>query len=198
MVAPKIDETAVWPPAKNECRLWCITVGGPTPVTHFYANLDAVAWTGRIRCCGLHTRYCRRLCSVGAVCVANSARSLLAEALLRHTDPRFEAFSAGSEPSEVDPRTTQALEPVGVDATGLRSKSLSEFAGQQFDLVITVCDNAHEACPVFPGAKEQLHWPFEDPAHAQGTGDEQLSVFRRVRDESWAAIEKYLSSFRDQ
>jgi arsenate reductase len=85
------------------------------------------------------------------------------------------------------------LNDLGIDTTSCRSKPISEFSGQPFDLVITVCDNAREACPVFPGAKEQLHWPFDDPAHAQGTTEQQLVVFRRVRDEIAATIRNYLS-----
>lgn len=90
------------------------------------------------------------------VCVANSARSQLAEALLRHTDPRFEAFSGGSQPSEVDPRTIQALEAVGVDATGLRSKSISEFQADRFDYVITLCDKSASECLPMPSAGEVI------------------------------------------
>ena len=104
------------------------------------------------------------------VCAANSARSLLAEALLRHTDPRFEAFSAGSEPSEVDPRTTQALEAVGVDATGLRSKSLSEFQADRFDYVITLCDKSASECLPMPSAGEVIAWDFPDPVTSDDPG----------------------------
>jgi protein-tyrosine-phosphatase len=104
------------------------------------------------------------------VCVANSARSLLAEALLRHTDPRFEAFSAGSEPSEVDLRTTQALEAVGVDATGLRSKSISEFQADRFDYVITLCDKSASECLPMPSAGEVIAWDFPDPVNSDDPG----------------------------
>jgi len=104
------------------------------------------------------------------VCVANSARSLLAEALLRHTDQRFEAFSAGSEPFEVDPRTTQALEAVGVDATGLRSKSISEFQADRFDYVITLCDKSASECLPMPSAGEVIAWDFPDPVTSVDPG----------------------------
>jgi protein-tyrosine-phosphatase len=95
---------------------------------------------------------------------------LLAEALLRHTDPRFEAFSAGSEPSEVDPRTTQALEAVGVDATGLRSKSISEFQADRFDYVITLCDKSASECLPMPNAGEIIAWDFPDPVTSDDPG----------------------------
>ncbi|MGH8353236.1 MAG: arsenate reductase ArsC [Pseudomonas sp.] len=99
------------------------------------------------------------------LCVANAARSQLAEALLRHTDAeRFAAFSAGSRPGAVDPRTLEALRHVGVDAEGLRSKSVDELKGERFDYVITLCDQAAGECQALPGAGEVLAWHFEDPA----------------------------------
>jgi arsenate reductase len=108
---------------------------------------------------------------------------------------QWECFSAGSNPAGyVHPLAQRVLSEIGIDTTSCRSKSVSEFARQPFDLVITVCDNAHKACPAFPGAKEQLHWPFDDPAHAQGTTDEQLAVFRRVRDEIRSSIGQYLAA----
>ncbi|WP_394560486.1 arsenate reductase ArsC [Aquipseudomonas alcaligenes] len=102
--------------------------------------------------------------SVLFVCVANAARSQLAEALLRHTDSEhFEAFSAGTEPGEVDQRTIEALKHLGVDAQGLRSKSIDEFEGKRFDYVITLCDKSALECQALPGAGEVLAWNFEDP-----------------------------------
>ncbi|WP_296216541.1 arsenate reductase ArsC [Pseudomonas sp. UBA2684] len=99
------------------------------------------------------------------VCVANAARSQLAEALLRHTDAeRFEAFSAGTEPGEIDPRTLEALEHLGVNSQGLRSKSIDEFAGERFEYVITLCDKSALECHALPGAGEVLAWNFADPA----------------------------------
>ncbi|BFN28317.1 arsenate-mycothiol transferase ArsC1 [Pseudomonas sp. SCT] len=99
------------------------------------------------------------------VCVANSARSQLAEALLRHTDSEhFEAFSAGTAPTDVDPRALAALEQLGVPTAGLRSKSLTELEGQQFDFVITLCDKSSLECHALPGAGEYIAWNFEDPA----------------------------------
>lgn len=105
------------------------------------------------------------------VCTANAARSQLAEALLRDTKPeRFEVFSAGTHPKEVDARAVAALDHLSIDTTGLRSKSLNEFDGQTFDYVITLCDKAAQECQTLPGAGEQLAWNFEDPA-ASGKPD---------------------------
>jgi arsenate reductase (thioredoxin) len=116
------------------------------------------------------------------LCVHNSARSLMAEVLLRHhAGDRFEAFSAGTEATRVNPLTVRALEEAGLSTEGLRSKPMSDFVGQQFDYVITVCDPARQACPVFPGARAMLHWDHEDPSAAEGTDEERLAVFRRVR-----------------
>jgi arsenate reductase len=96
---------------------------------------------------------------------------------------RFEVYSAGTRPSSVRPEAVEAMREVGVDIASHRSKSADEFAGQAFDYVITVCDNARENCPVFPGRAERIHWSFEDPAAVEGGWDERLAAFRRVRDE---------------
>jgi arsenate reductase len=105
----------------------------------------------------------------------------MAEALLRqHGGDAFEVYSAGTEPRGVNPLTLRVLAEAGIDASGTRSKSVSEFVGQPFDYVITVCDQARQACPVFPGEHESLHWGYEDPAEAQGSDAERLVVFRRV------------------
>ncbi|MBT2297614.1 MULTISPECIES: arsenate reductase ArsC [Pseudomonas] len=102
--------------------------------------------------------------SVLFVCTANAARSQLAQALLRHTDSEhFEAFSAGTAPTEVDPRTFEALAHLGVSTDGLRSKSIDEFRGERFDYVITLCDKAASECQSLPGAGEAMAWSFEDP-----------------------------------
>jgi len=115
------------------------------------------------------------------VCTGNSARSLMAEALLRqHGGSAFEVHSAGTKPKGVNPLTLRVLAAVGIDASWARSKSVDEFVGQSFDYVITVCDQARQSCPVFPGAHESLHWGYEDPAEAEGTDEERLVVFRRV------------------
>lgn len=115
------------------------------------------------------------------VCTHNSARSVMAEVLLRHHGgDAFETHSAGVEPGEIRPLTLRVLEEAGLPADGLRSKSVAEYAGQSFDYVVTVCDSARQACPVFPGQGERLHWGYEDPSAATGTDEERLVVFRRV------------------
>ena len=115
------------------------------------------------------------------VCTGNSARSIMAEALMRkHGGEDFEVFSAGTEPRGVNPMTVKTLEEAGLPTSGLRSKSVEEFLGQRFDYVITVCDQARQTCPVFPGSHESLHWGYEDPAEATGTDDERMAVFRSV------------------
>jgi arsenate reductase (thioredoxin) len=115
------------------------------------------------------------------VCTGNSARSVMAEALLRHHGgERFEVHSAGTEPKGVNPLTLRVLGEAGIDASFARSKSVTEFLGQSFDYVVTVCDQARQTCPVFPGVHESLHWGYEDPAAAEGTEEERLTVFRSV------------------
>jgi arsenate reductase (thioredoxin) len=117
------------------------------------------------------------------LCVHSSARSQMAEGLLRTiAGGRFEAFSAGAEATEVRPLAIRAMAEVGIDISGQRSKTVQEFEGQAFDWVVTVCDDAKEACPYFPGDR-QLHWSFDDPSAAEGPEEERLEVFRRVRDE---------------
>ena len=115
------------------------------------------------------------------VCTGNSARSIMAEALLRHHGgDRFEVHSAGTEPKGVNPLTLRILAEAGIDASFAKSKPVNEFLGQPFDYVVTVCDQARQVCPVFPGVHESLHWGYEDPAEAQGTEEQRLAVFRRV------------------
>jgi arsenate reductase len=115
------------------------------------------------------------------VCTGNSARSQMAEAILRREGGGdFEVFSAGVDPRAVHPLTIRALGEIGIDASGARSKSTDQFINERFDYVVTVCDRARESCPFFPGAHEQMHWGFDDPAEAIGTEAQQLAVFRRV------------------
>lgn len=115
------------------------------------------------------------------VCTGNSARSILAEAILRQVGGNdFEVHSAGTEPKGIHPLTLRVLGEAGIDASGLRSKSVTEYLGQPFDYVITVCDQARQACPVFPGDGERLHWGYEDPAAVEGSEEERLRAFRRV------------------
>lgn len=118
------------------------------------------------------------------LCTGNSARSQMAEGLLRHlAGDRFEVESAGVEPSHVRPEAIEAMREIGIDISGHRSKSVDEFVSKQFDYVVTVCDNAKESCPVFLGKAERIHWSFNDPAAAKGDNAERMAVFRRVRDE---------------
>jgi arsenate reductase len=119
------------------------------------------------------------------LCTGNSARSQMAEALLRrHAGQHFEVFSAGLEPKGDHPMTITVMEEIGIDMGGHRSKQLMGFAGKvHFGYLITVCGSAEEKCPIFPGMGLRLHWPFDDPAAAQGNEQERLAVFRRVRDE---------------
>ena len=116
------------------------------------------------------------------ICTGNSARSQLAEAMIRLMGgPDFEAFSAGTEPRGVDPNTIHVLQEICIDWTGARSKPLTEFIGQKLDCVITVCDRARQSCPVFPGSGETLHWDLPDPAEVEGTDEDKLEAFRRTR-----------------
>ncbi len=118
------------------------------------------------------------------LCTGNSARSQMAEGLLRNdAGDQFDVQSAGLEPSRVRPEAIAAMREIGIDISGHRSKSLDEFLGQAFDYVITVCDNANERCPIFPGTTQRIHWSFEDPAAARGDETERLNIFRRVRNE---------------
>ncbi len=125
------------------------------------------------------------------LCTHNSARSQMAEGLLRHlAGDRFEVVSAGTEATHVRPQAIEVMGEIGIDISHQESKTLERYLGEPFDYVITVCDDANEACPVFPGAKSRLHWSLEDPASATGTEEERLEVFRSVRDEIRARIER--------
>jgi len=116
------------------------------------------------------------------VCTGNSARSQIAEALLRDFGSAdFETNSAGTEPKSVNPYTVRVLDEIGIDWSGARSKSVTEFIGQPFDYVITVCDRARQTCPVFPGDHNTLHWGLDDPAEVDGTDEQKLEAFRRTR-----------------
>lgn len=126
------------------------------------------------------------------LCTGNSARSQMAEGLLRHdAGDRFDVESAGTKPSRVRPEAIAAMGELGIDISDHRSKSVQEFAGQPFEYVLTVCDHAKESCPIFPGKTVTIHHNFEDPAALQGSEEERLAAFRRVRDE----IREYLKSF---
>src|SRR6202022_3207610 len=129
------------------------------------------------------------------LCTGNSARSQMAEVLLRHIGgTRFEAFSAGTKPVGVNPLAIEAMREIGIDISTQRSKSVAEFAGQEFATVITVCDNAAEACPVFPGRTQRVHWSLPDPAAASGAEGEKLGAFRSVRNELERRILSFVNS----
>ncbi len=124
------------------------------------------------------------------LCTHNSARSQMAEGLLRAlAGDRFEAMSAGTEATHVRPLAVRAMEDVGIDISGQESKTLQRYLKEPFDYVITVCDDANEACPFFPGAANRLHWSFKDPSKAEGSAEERLAVFRSVRDRIRERIE---------
>jgi arsenate reductase (thioredoxin) len=125
------------------------------------------------------------------LCTGNSARSQMAEGLLRHfAGERFEVFSAGTRPAGINPNAVIAMAELGISIAGNRSKSVDEFAGQRFDYVFTVCDNAKESCPVFPGGGKKLHESFRDPAAAPA--DKQLGVFREVRDQISERLQRFV------
>jgi arsenate reductase (thioredoxin) len=127
------------------------------------------------------------------LCTGNSAWSQMAEGILRHDGGgSFEVFSAGVKPSSVRPEAIKAMREIGIDISSHHSKSVDEFVGQEFDYVITVCDDAKETCPVFPGKTNRIHQSFEDPPPPGAKSDEEtLSIFRRVRDE----IRGWMKSF---
>ncbi len=127
------------------------------------------------------------------LCTHNSARSQMAEGMLRDlAEDRFEVHSAGTEVTHVRPQAMKVMDEIGIDIAGQNSKTLNRYMGEPFDYVITVCDEANEACPFFPGAKNRLHWSLEDPSQATGSEEERLGVFRRVRDEIRERIEQEL------
>ena len=126
------------------------------------------------------------------LCTGNSARSQMAEGLLRHlAGDRFEVYSAGTKPSSVRQEAIAAMKEIGIDISGARSKHVDEFAGQTFDYVLTVCDNAAQNCPIWPGRTQRIHHGFDDPASVEGTPEERLAAFQRVRDQ----IRDYLREF---
>lgn len=137
---------------------------------------------------------CEMSMRVLILCTGNSCRSQMAEGLLRKLGgDRFEVYSAGSDPAGyVHPLAIKVMAEIGVDISRHRSKPMHQFIDEAFDYVITVCDAAAEACPVFPGPARRLHWPFDDPAKAEGTEEQRLAVFRRVRDEIQSRLEAFV------
>jgi arsenate reductase (thioredoxin) len=131
------------------------------------------------------------------LCTGNSARSQMAEALLRRAAEEagvdVEVASAGTDPKGVNPLTIEVTREAGIDLDGAESKHLDRFVGERWDYVITVCDQAQESCPIFPGAARTLHWSFPDPAAATGTVEERLATFRSVRDDIGEHVERFLA-----
>jgi arsenate reductase len=135
--------------------------------------------------------------SVLFLCTGNSARSQMAEALLRSLGGAdFEVFSAGTDPKGLNPLAVEVMRETGIEISRHESKSLSRYFGQSFDYIITVCDRARDNCPTFPGDNERIHWGYDDPAAASGSREQQLAVFRRVRNEIserlrlWVAVQR--------
>jgi arsenate reductase (thioredoxin) len=129
------------------------------------------------------------------LCTHNSARSQMAEGMLRNlAEGRFEVMSAGTEATHVRRQAIKVMNEIGIDISGQESKTLARYLGQPFDYVITVCDEANEACPIFAGAKNRLHWSLEDPSRADGSEEERLAVFRRVREEIRERIEQQFAN----
>jgi len=126
------------------------------------------------------------------VCTENACRSQMAEGLLRHeAGAAFEVFSAGTKPTQVRPEAVAVMREAGIDISGHRSKSVDEFEGQDFDFVITVCDNAKQSCPIYPEKTKRIHWSIEDPAAVQGSEEEILAAFRRIRDELRLRLQRF-------
>jgi len=125
------------------------------------------------------------------LCTGNSARSQMAEGYLRHVaGAEYEVFSAGTDPVGLNPLAVDAMREIGIDISQQTSKHVREFLGAKFPFVVTVCDRAKESCPIFPGAIRFIHWSFPDPAQAQGSHEERLEAFRRVRDQIARHIDK--------
>jgi arsenate reductase (thioredoxin) len=128
------------------------------------------------------------------LCTHNSCRSQMAEGLLKNLPgDKFDVYSAGVEPTSVHPLAKKVMKEIGIDISGQQSKSVDEFLDKEFDYVITVCDNARQTCPFFPGNHELLHWSLEDPATASGSEEERLIFFRNVRDQIKENIQKLIA-----
>jgi arsenate reductase len=129
------------------------------------------------------------------LCTHNSCRSQMAEGIVNHyLGDRFQAFSAGTEATRVNPLAIQVLSELGIDISGHRSKTLDEFAGEKFDYVITLCGSANERCPIFFGGVRRIHIGFDDPSQVNGTPEEVLPEFRRVRDDIRSRLEEFFAA----
>ncbi|MEO0156184.1 MAG: arsenate reductase ArsC [candidate division WOR-3 bacterium] len=133
------------------------------------------------------------------LCYHNSARSQMAEGLLRELGgDKFDVYSAGIEPTKVHPLAIKVMQEIGIDISNQKSKSAVDFLSEHFGYIITVCDDAKEKCPVFPGIAMRLHWPFEDPALASGSEEKKLLVFRKVRDQIREKIINWLNELKKE
>ena len=129
------------------------------------------------------------------LCTGNSCRSQMAEGFLRaFGGDSFEAHSAGTKASELNPMAVEVMREAGIDISQQRSKNATEYLGTHFAYVITVCDNAKESCPIFPGPSLRMHWPFQDPALAAGSEQDRLEIFRRVRDQIAARVREFAAN----
>ena len=163
-------------------------------LTDLELTLDAVARRGALR---TETPMTDRPIRVLFVCTGNSARSQIGEALLEHLGGAdFDVESAGTDPKGVNPFAVATLAEVGIDWTGATSKSQAAFLGQPFDYVITVCDRARQACPVFPGSGNALHWGLEDPAEVTGTDEQKREAFRHTRQELTLRLRPFIEIAR--
>ena len=123
------------------------------------------------------------LLKILVICTGNSARSQMAEGFLKHYKKEWEVYSAGTKPKSLNPLAVKIMSEKGIDISGYKSKHIDLFLNKKFDYVVTVCDNAKESCPVFPGNAKYLHWSLKDPAAIEGTKEEKLTAFRKIRDE---------------
>jgi len=129
------------------------------------------------------------------ICTGNSARSQIAEGFLKHYKKDWEIYSAGINPKGLNPMAVEIMSEKGIDISGHKSKHFDLFLNKQFDYVITVCDNARESCPIFPGNAEYIHWNLKDPAAVEGTKEEKLAAFRKTRDEINYKISEFIKEF---
>ena len=159
-------------------------------------QVAAQAWTaGRRKHQSIERRKRDRMKRLLVLCTGNSARSQMGEGLFRQEGRGgYEVESAGTKPSQVRPEAIAVMKELGIDISGHRSKSVNEFDGQSFDYVVTVCDNARDNCPVFPAGTERIHWSFEDPAAVQGTEEQRISAFRRIRDQIHEKVRAFFGS----
>jgi len=133
------------------------------------------------------------------LCTGNSCRSQMAEGFLRHLGgDRFDAYSAGTNPTQVNPLSIEAMKELDIDISAQKSKPASEFIGQKFDYLITVCDNAKQTCPAFAGGYTKFHWNLKDPAEAEGREEEKMAIFRELRDKIRVKIEEFIDNCAQQ